>query len=229
MTRNRAVDWLIGALGMLIVLIIAAVVAWWFISNPAAPESSSPTTTPVIGTKDPTGPPADLGKDEIWLGDMDVRSDLVVLPDSSLIDVEASGHGARSSRAGVVVERLEVEATIPFADVAAELGGDSRVSAAEDGLASVERTVEILGRQLRIVATGTVEARDGLLVVEPVTVDVGGPDALSRATAALVRQFVTIEQPIEGLPQNLVLQAVKVQDDGFRVHLRGVDVVLSDG
>lgn len=225
MTRHRAVDWLIGALGMLLLLIITAVILWWVISSPATPAGPSPTAT---RTTDSAGPPADLGKDEIWLGDVDVRSDQVVLPSSSLIDVEARGHGARSGDGVVTVERLEVAATMPFADVAAELGGDSRVSAAEDGQAKVERTVQILDRELRVVATGTVEARDGLLVVEPLSLDVGGPDVLSKATAAVVRQFVTIEQPIDGLPENLILRKVTVQSDGFRAELSGHNVTLAD-
>ena len=43
----------------------------------------------------------------------------------------------------------------------------------------------------------------------------------------MVRRFATIEHPIEGLPENLVLQDVTVQDDGFRADLSGRDVVLA--
>ncbi len=168
-------------------------------------------------------------KDEVWLGDVDVRADIVVLPDSSLLEVEARGHGARSGPDGVVVERLEVRATVPFADVASQLGGDSRVGPGPDGQATIGRTVEVLGRQIDVVATGTVEVEDGLLVVEPRSIDLGGPDVLSRAVARAVRKFVTIEHPIEGLPPNLILQDVTVQEDGFRADLTGQDVVLAEG
>ena len=230
MIRLRAADWVIGALGMLLLLIIAAVVLWWVVSDPVTGSSEAPSPTPVTGGTSPSVAPSDLGKDEIWLGDVDVRADIVVLPDSSLLEVEARGNGARSGPNGVVVDRLEVRATVPFADVAAQLGSDSRVGPGPDGQATIERTVEVLGRQIDVVATGTVEVEDGLLVVEPRSIDLGGPDVLSRAVAGAVRKFVTIEHPIEvGLPPNLVLKDVKVQEDGFRADLTGQDVVLAEG
>jgi len=172
-------------------------------------------------------PPSDLGEDEIWLGNIDVNSDIIVLPDSSLIDVDARGYGARSGPDGVIVDQLEVLATVPFDVVAEELGRNSRVSATSDGQARVEGSVTVLGRSLRIVATGTVEAKDGLLVVEPRSIDLGGPDVVSKAVAGAVRQFVRIEQPIAGLPPNLVLRDVEIQQDGFRAQLSGQDVVLA--
>ena len=51
---------------------------------------------------------------------------------------------------------------------------------------------------------------------------------MSQGVAAVVRKFVTIEQPIEGLPRNLILQDVAVQEDGFRAGLGGQDVVLAE-
>lgn len=135
----------------------------------------------------------------------------------------------RSGPDGLVADWLAVEATVPFQDIAVELGGDTEVRAAEGDQAEVVRTVEVLGRELTVVATGTVEVEDGLLVVEPRSIDLGGPDFLSRATAALVRRLVTIEHAIEGLPEGLVLLDVDVQDDGFRADLEGDDVVLVEG
>ena len=67
------------------------------------------------------------------------------------------------------------------------------------------------------------------LVVEPQSIDLGGPGVLSRATASVVRRFVTIEHAIEGLPEGLVLLEVDVRDDGFRADLEGDDVVLVEG
>ena len=229
MTRSRAVDWAIGALGMLLLLIVAALVLWWVVSEPATGPDPESSPTPVPSGTSTTGPPSDLGKNEIWLGNMDVRADMVVLPQSSLINVEASGHGARSGPKGVVIEWLEIQATIPFADVAAEIGDDTRVSPGPDGQARMERALDVMGRQITVVATGTVEVKNGLLVVEPLSIDVGGPDAISKALATLVREFVTIEHPIEGLPQNLILQDVAVQEGGFQANLSGQNVVLAEG
>ncbi len=227
MTRSRALDWAIGALGMLLLLILVAVVLWFIVSDPVDDSDATPTSVPSATGSDV--PPSDLGKDETWLGDIDVSSNVVVLPESALLDVEAEGYGVRSGPAGVVVERLEVRATVPFANIEAELGGDSRVRPAENGQASVQREGEVLGREYSVMATGTVEAKNGLLVVEPLSIDIGGPEVLSRVVAAAVRQFATIEHPIAGLPENLILQDVAVKKDGFRAELTGQDVVLAEG
>ena len=53
----------------------------------------------------------------------------------------------------------------------------------------------------------------GRLVVEPRSIDFGGPDFLSDAVGAVVRRLVTIEHDIEGLPEGLVLEDVTVQDE----------------
>ncbi|MCC2592136.1 DUF2993 domain-containing protein [Tessaracoccus sp. OS52] len=225
----RVVDWLIGALGMLFLLAIGVVVLWWVVSDPVAEPGGEPSATPTPTASASATAPADLAADEVWLGAMELQSAVVVLSGSTLTDVEAWGDGVRSGPQRLVVEQLEVRATVPFDTVAAELGGDSRVRAAEGGQAAVHRTVDVLGRQIAVVATGTVEVRDGLIVVEPRSIDLGGPDFLSDAIAALVREFVTIEQPVEGLPPNLVLRDVEVDQDGFRVLLTGQDVVLSEG
>lgn len=227
MNRSRAVDWAFGALGMLLLLILAAVVVFLIISNPLSDSNATTSSPPVISGTSPT-PPSDLGSKEIWVGDIDMSSNIVVLPDLSLLDAEVRGSGARSRPDGVVVDRLELEGTVPFADVAAQLGGDSRVTSAPDGQAEIARTMEVAGRQISVVAVGNVSVRDGLLVVEPTSVDLGGSDSVSKGTAFIIRQLVTIEQPIDGLPPNLILRDVTVQPDGFRAELAGENVVLSN-
>ncbi|HSP59862.1 MAG TPA: LmeA family phospholipid-binding protein [Ornithinimicrobium sp.] len=231
MMRSRAAYLTIGALGMLLLILLALGVLWWVVTTPAG-EGPGAAGAPTVreGAPSPADqPPADLADEEVWLADVDIEAGTVVLPDSTLLDVQAVGHGVRSGGEQLVVDSLEVQATVPFADVATELGGDSVVRPAEDGQASVVRTVEVLGREMTAVATGTVEVVDGLLVVEPRSIDLGGPDLLSRAVAAVVRRFVTIEHPIQGLPENLVLQDVAVQEDGFRADLSGEDVVIVAG
>ncbi|MDQ0821836.1 hypothetical protein QFZ79_004213 [Arthrobacter sp. V4I6] len=81
-------------------------------------------------------------------------------------------------------------------------------------------------RELRVIATGTVEVEAGRLVVEPHSIDLGGPDVLSDATAAVARRLVTIEHDIEGLPEGLDVQDVAVLGDGFRANIRGENVNL---
>ncbi len=229
MEWKRAKDWLIGAGGMVLALGVALVILWWTASDPANGNEAEPAPSPTQGTGRPMDavPPDGLREDEVWLADLDLDAGKVVTAGSVLHDVRAVGQDVVSGPEGLVAGRLAVDATVPFEVVAQELGGGSVVRAADGGQATVVRTVEALGRELRVTATGTVDVEDGRLVVEPRSIDVGGPDFLSDATAAVVRRFVTIEHDIEGLPEGLVLRDVAVRDDGFRANLRGEDVELA--
>lgn len=223
--RARAWDWLIGALGMLLLLLIGVAVLWFAVSTPAGSGAGEPgSTDPADGPA--AGAPADLSEDEVWFGDLVLDSASAVAAGSDLRDVRAVGRDVVSGPGGLVAQQLTVDATVPFDVVAEELGGGARIRAAEDGQATVERSVEALGRDLPVTATGTVEVQGGTLVVEPTSIDVGGPGFLSDGIAAVVRRFVTIEHRIEGLPEGLELQDVTVQEDGFRATLTGQDVTL---
>ncbi len=229
MEWTRAKDWLIGALGMVLVLAIAAAILWWVVSDPASGGEAGPAPSPTAGIERPPGaePPADLREDEVWFADLALDAGTVVTAGSVLRDVRAVGRDVVTTPDGLVAERLTVDATVPFEVVADELGDGTVVRAADDGQAEVVRTVEALGREVRVVATGTVEVEAGRLVVEPRSIDIGGPDFLADTLGAVVRRLVIIEHDIEGLPEGLVLQDVSVQDDGFRANLQGDDVTLT--
>ncbi|WP_035781619.1 LmeA family phospholipid-binding protein, partial [Arthrobacter sp. H14] len=158
--------------------------------------------------------------------DLALDAGTVVAAGSMLRDVRAVGQDVVMRPNGLVAARLALDVTVPFEVIADELGKETVVRAADDGQAMVVRNVEALGRELRVIATGTVEVEAGRLVVEPRSIDIGGPAFLSDAIAAVVRGLVTIEHDIEGLPEGLVLQDVTVQSDGFRANLRGEDVKL---
>jgi hypothetical protein len=229
MERARAKDWLIGAMGMVLVLVVAVTILWWAVSAPGGEGVAGPVTSPPVGAERPPSgaPPADLREDEVWLADLALDAGTVVTAGSMLRDVRAVGQDVVTRPDGLVAARVTVDATVPFEVVADELGNDTVVRAADGGQAMVVRHVETLGRELRVIATGTVEVEAGRLVVEPRSIDFGGPDLLSDAIATVVRGLVTIEHEIEGLPEGLVLQDVAVQRDGFRTSLRGEDVKLS--
>ncbi|MHA7208381.1 LmeA family phospholipid-binding protein [Arthrobacter sp. MDT1-65] len=226
MRWTRAKDWLIGALGMVLLLVLTAGILWWVVSDPAGQAAPSPSPTAGAGRTPDAEAPAGLRDDEVWLGDLALDAGTVVSAGSTLRDVRAVGQDVVTGPDGTVAARLSVDATVPFDVVAGELGGGTEVRPADDGQATVVRTVETLGRAVRVTATGTVEVQAGRLVMEPQSIDLGGPDFLSGATAAVVRNLVTIEHEVEGLPEGLVLEDVTVQDDGFRVNLRGEDVRL---
>lgn len=221
---------LLGALLTLLVLALATVALYWSLTTSAAdpaPASPAPRDGSGGGGSGSTGePPAELAEGDTWLGDLTLDAGLVVTSDSVLRDVEASAKDVLSTAEGTVVGELAVDATVPFEVVEQEVGEGATVRAAEDGRASVQQDLELAGRRLTVVATGTVEVVDGRLVVEPQTIDVGGPALLSEALGGLARELVTIEHTVEGLPEGLVLQEVTVQRDGFRASLRGEDVRL---
>ncbi|MDQ0736371.1 LmeA family phospholipid-binding protein [Arthrobacter agilis] len=225
MEWTRAKDRLIGALGMIVLLVVAVVILWWVVSDPAG-SGAGPTPSGPGGADPGTEAPADLREGEVWLGDLTLDAGTVVSAGSTLRDVRAVGEDVVTGPEGLVAARLAVAVTVPFDVVADELGGGTEVRPADDGQATVVRTVDALGREVRVTATGTVEVEGGRLVMEPRSIDFGGPGFLSGATAALVRSLVTIEHEIEGLPDGLVLQDVTVQGDGFRADLRGDDVRL---
>ncbi len=221
-------DGLVGAAVAVGVLLVAALVLLWSVSDPAGEGAAvaSPAPTSAVDPSTPS-PPTDLADDETWLGDLTLDAGTVVTAGSLLRDVRAVGGDVRTGPDGLVARELAVDATVPFDVVGAQLGEGTTVTAAGGSEATVRRTVELLGRSVDVVATGTVEVVDGRLVVEPRSIDVGGPGFLSDALGSLVRRFVTIEQPVEGLPEGLVLRDVAVQDDGFRARLDGVDVRLA--
>jgi hypothetical protein len=227
MEWTRAKDWLIGAVGMVLVLGAATAIAWWVVSDPASRLEAAPAPTPTAGERVPEAkPPAGLGPDEVWLADVAMDAGTLAAAGSVLHDVRAVGQDVVTGSDGMVAQRLTVDATVPFGVVASKLGDGTEVRAAEGGQVMVVRTVEALGRQLAVTATGTVEADAGRLVVEPRSIDFGGPGFVSDAVGAVVNRLVTIEHDIEGLPEGLVLQDVAVQEDGFRARLSGEDVRL---
>jgi hypothetical protein len=125
----------------------------------------------------------------------------LVTPESDLRDVRAVGSDLRTGPDGTRVGSLAVDATVPFSVVAEQLGPGTTVEPAADGQASVRRRVSVLGREVELVATGTVEAVGGRLVVRPRTIDVGGPAFVAEAIAAAARELVVIEQDVDGLPE----------------------------
>jgi hypothetical protein len=192
--------------------------------SPTGGASALPTAAP---PPSPTAPPADLGPDETWLGAVELRSQDVVAPEGSLVDVVAVGSGVRFGDDGLLAERLRIDATVPFAAVAEQVGQDVVVYDAGGGLAGVQRTVTLLGRETTVRATGTVVADGGELLIEPQAVDLGGPAFLDAAASSLARALVTIRQPIEGVPQGMALTGVAVTPEGFDAVLVGQDVVIS--
>jgi len=223
-TTDRLVGALLGSLGTVVLLVVAVAAGFLALTDAAGPGTGPrPAAAPATGR---AAPPGDLAGDETWLGDVVLDAGRLVTAESDLRDVRAVGSDVRTGPAGTRVGSLAVDATVPFALVAARLGPGTTLEPAEAGQATVRRRVEVLGRELDLVATGTVEAVDGRLVVQPRTVDVGGPGFLSDAIGRAARELVVVEQDVAGLPEGLVLREVTVTDEGFRAGLDGEDVLV---
>ncbi len=194
--------------------------------------SGAPAGTGTTASPSPTGSapvaqrPTDLAEDETWLGAVDLRSQDVVSAKGDLVDVVATGSGVRFSQAGLKAQRLDIDATIPFSTVAKQVGADVTLYDAGNGKTGVERTVTILGRDLTLKATGTVSADGGQLLIEPETIDLGGPSFLDSAASSLARGLATIRQDVPGVPTGMSLDDVQVTPQGFDARLSGTDVVI---
>lgn len=177
-----------------------------------APSSSAPTT---------------VAAGETWLGALDLSSPDVVTGEGRFTDVTATGHDVTLTPEGLRAGRLEISATLPFADAAAQVDPRMRLSPAPDGRVAMVTTVEVLGRALEVHAVSRVGAENGQLVIEPETVDLGGPDWIDAAASALVRSLVTIRHTVQGVPDGMALTAVQVVPDGFAATLTGTSITLT--
>lgn len=202
------------ALGLVVVLLLLGS------GDPVATPSTAPSGAAPQA-------PGDLGPDETWLGSVDLRSADVVSADGDLADVVASGTGVRFSPSGLRADRLDIDATVPFATVAEQVGEDVRIFPAAGGRAGIERQVTVLGRDVTVSATGTVGADGGQLLIEPETVELGGPAFLDAAASAVARGLVTIRQDVPGVPEGMALTAVEVTPQGFAASLTGADVTIT--
>lgn len=226
MERRRVRDGLVGAgitVLVLAVLLVVGLVVMTRGASSAAP-ASPPATDP--STSGEEQPPDDLAAGDLWLSGLSLDADTLATPDGTLHDVVVTGQDVRSGASGLVAGELALEATVPFALVAEQIGPDVRVGPVPGSpdQAAVHRSFEALGRVLDVEATGTVSVVAGRLVVEPRTIDIGGPGFLADMFGALARELATIEHEIEGVPDGLVLRDVTVQGDGFRAQLSGTDV-----
>ncbi|MCC2319719.1 hypothetical protein [Cellulomonas xiejunii] len=228
MQRQRVRDGLVGAgiaVLVLALLLVVAVLAATRSASSAAPDASPPADPSGAGSAAEPAP-GDLADGDLWLDGLTLDADTLATPDGTLRDVVVTGADVRTGASGLVAGQLTVDATVPFALVAGQIGSDVRVGpvAGSPDQAAVHRSFEGLGRVLDVEATGTVTVSAGRLVIEPRTIDIGGPAFLADVFGALARELVTIEHEIEGVPDGLVLREVTVQRDGFRAQLRGADV-----
>lgn len=214
----------LGFIAGLCALLVVAVVLLLALSRPAARPTATTQPPRPVPTQGSTAP-STVALGETWLSEVELRSEQVTTADGPLRDVTATGDGVRLTAEGLRADRLDLVATLPYETAAAQMGDGIELFPGGD-LVGLRRTVEILGRQVPIEATGRVQAVNGQLVIEPETVDLGSYDWLDRVASAAIRAFVTIRHTVTGLPDGLRLDTVDAQPDGFRVELSGSDVSI---
>ena len=214
---------LLGLLTGAAAVVVGSLALVWLVATPTGPAPGP--RTPVTAT--PMAPPADLRPGETWLETVELEGGSVVTPDGGFRDVRATGADVRMTRDGLRAGNLRIEATLPFAAAAQQIGGGVQLYAADGGRAGVRRSASLLGREVEVRATGAVTARGGQLVIEPETVDLGGPDWLDAALSAAARRVATVRHTVQGLPDGMRLTRVTVVHSGFRAHLEGRNVVLT--
>ncbi|MCE1179258.1 MAG: DUF2993 domain-containing protein [Micrococcales bacterium] len=139
---------------------------------------------------------------------------------------EAPAAPARSATSGkeLRAQRLDADALLSYAEVAAQMGPETTLAAAGPDRVEVRRRIEVLGRQVTVRAEGAVRAQDGLVVMEPE--EVGLADAEGLPLPPAVTRLVTVRQPVTGLPDGLTLTRVTADANGIHAHLEGTDVPL---
>lgn len=127
----------------------------------------------------------------------------------------------------IPVDRIDGTATLSYALLAEQMGGDATLARDGDGDGlRVTRTVELLGYTLPLTATGTVTL-DGLDLVIDVEEAAGAgvdvpPFLLERAS-----DLLDVRYPVPALPFGLRLTGVAPAADGVVIVVEAEDTVLA--
>ncbi|MFQ1001915.1 DUF2993 domain-containing protein [Modestobacter sp. SSW1-42] len=125
----------------------------------------------------------------------------------------------------VPVDRVDGTATLSYALLAQQLGGDTTLSQEGDGI-RVTRRVEVLGLEVPLTATGTVRLEDGDVVVDVGEASAGSLD-VPGAVLEEAAQLLDLRYPVPALPFGLQLTSVVPAADGVDVRVEATDTVLT--
>ena len=124
----------------------------------------------------------------------------------------------------VPVDRIDGTATLSYALLAAQLGGDTTLRREGDGL-RITKSVEVLGRTLPLTATGTVALDGDELVVDVERASGAGVD-LPDFLVTRVSDLLDLRYTVPALPFGLQLTEVAPAEDGVDVRVEAEDAVL---
>jgi hypothetical protein len=156
---------------------------------------------------------ADLGQPEGTDADVALRG----------VEVPLSGVLAGSVRQ-VPVDRIDGTATLSYALLSAQLGGDTRLEREGDGL-RITRTVELLGRQVPLTAVGEVTLDGSDLVVDVEEASGAGVE-LPGFVVDRASDLLDLRYTVPPLPFGLELTGVRPADDGVVVDVAATGTVI---
>jgi hypothetical protein len=125
----------------------------------------------------------------------------------------------------IPVDRVDGTATLSYALLAEQLGGDTTLAPDGDGI-RLTKSVEVLGFDFPLTATGTV-ALDGQDVVVDVTDASAGAVDVPSFVLDTAEDLLDFTYRVPALPFGLELTSVRPAADGIDVRVAARDTVLS--
>jgi hypothetical protein len=125
----------------------------------------------------------------------------------------------------VPVDRIDGTATLSYALLSAQLGGNATLRREGDGL-RITKTVEMLGQTFPLTATGTVALDGDALVIDVERASGAGVD-VPDFLLTRVSDLLDLRYAVPALPFGLQLTGVQPAEDGLNVEVAAQDTVLS--
>jgi hypothetical protein len=124
----------------------------------------------------------------------------------------------------VPVDRIDGTATLSYALLSAQLGGDTTLRSEGDGV-RITKTVELLGQTIPLTATGTVALDGNELVIDVERASGAGVD-LPDFLVTRAGDLLDLRYAVPALPFGLQLTGVRPDADGVDVRVAAEDTVL---
>jgi len=124
----------------------------------------------------------------------------------------------------VPVDRIDGTATLSYALLSAQLGGDSTLRPEGDGL-RITKTVELLGQTIPLTATGTVALTGNQLVIDVQKAAGAGVD-LPAFLVSRASDLLDLRYDVPALPFGLQLTGVTPAEDGVHLRVEAQNAIL---
>jgi hypothetical protein len=125
----------------------------------------------------------------------------------------------------IPVDRVDGTATLSYALLAQQLGGDTTLTPEGNGI-RVTKRVEVLGFDLPLTATGTVALEGSDVVIDVGQASAGSVD-VPGAVLDRAADLLDLRYPVPALPFGLQLTGVAPGADGVDVQVQATDAVLT--